>query len=306
MLRVIDVALIMSPDFNNHLMSRVGQALHDLIPFECNPKDMSPTTTTPLPSVKNKIPASSSMDVLSFREKHLVSGHPVVFPNFSKDWPAVDTNSDRKWTLSRLRQLVGHRTVPVELGSKYTDPDWTQTMMTLGNFIDEFIHKTNKKAYVAQVNLFDQMPILRKDFSIPDLTALSAQDLDDDVSCDINAWFGPEVTVSPLHFDDKDNIFIQVMGVKYVRLYSRDIPSELIYPKTDNLLKNTSEIDIDLLDEKQISLSSTKFPKFFTSDTNLFMSETVLTEGDALFIPKGTWHFVKSLSTSFSISFWWS
>lgn len=38
-----------------------------------------------------------------------------------------------------LLQLAGHRTVPVELGARYTDQDWSQNLMTVGEFISQFI-----------------------------------------------------------------------------------------------------------------------------------------------------------------------
>jgi lysine-specific demethylase 8 len=33
-------------------------------------------------------------------------------------------------------------------------------------------------------------------------------------------------------------------------------------------------------------------------------TETILAPGDMLFIPKSHWHYVRSLSTSVSINFW--
>jgi hypothetical protein len=33
--------------------------------------------------------------------------------------------------------------------------------------------------------------------------------------------------------------------------------------------------------------------------------DLVLSEGEALYIPRGWWHYVRSLSVSFSVSFWW-
>ena len=320
MLTTCDMALIMSPDIQDRLLSSIAQLIHDKIPVVVNPQDNVLIVSENMSriSLNQEVDKESSRDIVSFTNNYLIPGKQVMFPNFASKWPAVDPSSGRKWTLSRLRHVANHRTVPVEMGSKYTDEDWSQTFMTIGQFIDRVIHKNDTnletvKGYIAQVNLFDMIPILRKDFSLPDLTAASLtqddQEEDNYSFCDINAWFGPEGTVSPLHFDDKDNLFVQVMGAKYIRLYSRDIPHENIYPRIqDSLLKNTSQVDIDLLDEKEVKLceESHLFPGFFEHGTHLFMREALLQEGDLLFIPRGTWHFVKSLSTSFSISFWWT
>jgi lysine-specific demethylase 8 len=46
-----------------------------------------------------------------------------------------------------------------------------------------------------------------------------------------------------------------------------------------------------------------KYPKFaYILDC---YQECILTPGDALFIPPKFWHYVRSLSVSFSVSFWW-
>lgn len=42
-------------------------------------------------------------------------------------------------SLEYLRQIAGPRTVPVELGSRYTDEDWSQNLMTLSDFIDQHV-----------------------------------------------------------------------------------------------------------------------------------------------------------------------
>ncbi|CAL1532357.1 unnamed protein product [Lymnaea stagnalis] len=83
------------------------------------------------------------------------------------------------------------------------------------------------------------------------------------------------------------------MGEKYVRLYSKE-HSDSMYPHEGHLLHNTSQIDLDSPDLDQ-------FPKF----ANLPCLECVLKPGDMLYIPPGHWHYVKSLSVSFSVSFWW-
>ena len=51
----------------------------------------------------------------------------------------------------------------MELGSRYTDHEWTQKLMTVSEFVDDHVrvdeHRsgTRPKAYLAQHQLFDQV-----------------------------------------------------------------------------------------------------------------------------------------------------
>eukprot|EP00057_Strongylocentrotus_purpuratus_P009188 XP_011663662.1 PREDICTED: lysine-specific demethylase 8 [Strongylocentrotus purpuratus] len=109
---------------------------------------------------------------------------------------------------------------------------------------------------------------------------------------DINAWFGPAGTVSPLHFDPKHNLLCQVVGKKYIRLYSKD-STPLLY-QHEGLLSNTSQVDVENIDDEA-------FPLFKQAP----YQECILSEGEMLYIPPQCWHYVRSLSPSFSVSFWW-
>lgn len=42
-------------------------------------------------------------------------------------------------SLEYIQEIAGCRTVPVEVGSRYTDEEWTQTLMTVDEFISKYI-----------------------------------------------------------------------------------------------------------------------------------------------------------------------
>lgn len=42
-------------------------------------------------------------------------------------------------SIEYLRAVAGCRTVPVEVGSRYTDEAWSQTLITVNEFIDRYI-----------------------------------------------------------------------------------------------------------------------------------------------------------------------
>ncbi|KAL0592427.1 hypothetical protein ABG067_000535 [Albugo candida] len=215
-------------------------------------------------------------------------------------WPALGhENNERSWKdLNYIRKVAGLRSVPIEIGQSYMDDDWGQKIMTINKFMDEFIisssSDTQRIAYLAQYCLFDQIPCLAKDIQVPDYCSALRQneDLDSDTDVIINVWFGPQHTISPLHYDQKDNLLCQVLGTKYIRLYAPD-QSEKLYP-SEGMMTNTSQVDMANLDTK-------KFPLFSSAP----YLECILEEGQMLYIPPKYWHFVESLSVSCSVNFWW-
>lgn len=42
-------------------------------------------------------------------------------------------------SVSYLKDVAGLRTVPIELGSRYTDDGWSQQLMTINEFIESYI-----------------------------------------------------------------------------------------------------------------------------------------------------------------------
>ncbi|KAE8735507.1 Lysine-specific demethylase 8 [Hibiscus syriacus] len=170
--------------------------------------------------------------------------------------------------------------------------DWKQELITFSEFLERVQSngcRSKVPTYLAQHQLFDQINDLRKDISIPEYCFAGGGEL-----ISLNAWFGPAGTVTPLHHDPHHNILAQVVGKKYVRLYSASCSEEL-YPYSETMLHNSSQVDLDNIDVVE-------FPKV----RGLEFIDCILEEGEMLYIPPKWWHYVRSITMSFSVSFWWS
>ncbi|XP_044270825.1 bifunctional peptidase and arginyl-hydroxylase JMJD5 [Tribolium madens] len=221
----------------------------------------------------------------TFNKMYFAPRKPVKLQDCVSHWPALS-----KWgDITYLISTAGDRTVPIEIGSHYADENWGQKLMTLGEFITNYFHQSEDLGYLAQHNLFNQIPELRNDIYIPEYCCLG----DEDTEPEINAWLGPPKTVSPLHHDPKNNFLVQVFGTKQLVLYSpQDTPC--LYPHESTLLSNTAQVD-------PFNPDLDKYPNF----RNAKAVKCVLEAGEMLYIPPKWWHHVTALEESFSVSFWW-
>ncbi|XP_070531877.1 bifunctional peptidase and arginyl-hydroxylase JMJD5-like isoform X1 [Ptychodera flava] len=310
-IKACDMGLLMGAPVLDNILSRLATAIHhqqsdagtgEREVSKVDKEEVSPRKRRRLdnriPDIdKNKeIIRTVNPSLEHFRSAYMQSKTPVVIHKGMDHWPAMTT---RRWSIEYLHRVAGSRTVPIEIGARYTDENWSQSLMTVSEFISKYIDReeTDSKdvGYLAQHQLFDQIPELKRDICVPDYCCLSDSDDDDDVDdVDINAWFGPRGTVSPLHHDPKHNCLAQVVGSKYIRLYSEE-DSASVYPHEGHLLNNTSEVDVEHPDFE-------KYPLFATAP----YLECILNPGEMLYIPPKCWHYVRSLDVSFSVSFWWS
>jgi lysine-specific demethylase 8 len=269
------------------------------------------------PHIKFAIPRSTMS--LSQFETHLepLAPTPLVITGSLGHWPAFD---ERPWSRPSYfveKTFHGKRLVPIELGSSYTDEDWGQKIIPFKNFMNEYLltPQGHQTGYLAQHDLFTQIPALRNDLAVPDFcyvsppppvqgTPVASEEYTKVEEPLLNLWMGPAGTISPLHHDAYHNVLCQVVGKKYIRLYSPE-QSDCVYPMSEANgvdMSNTSRVPIDLFEISCLDESNGEFPLFQGAK----YVETVLNEGECLYIPIGWWHYVRSLTVSISVSFWWN
>lgn len=219
-----------------------------------------------------------------FWTKYFHLHQPTKLQNCISHWPAIS-----KWNdLNYFIKVAGYRTVPIELGKAYDDDNWGQSMFRLKDFLRLCADKNSTtKAYLAQHDLFEQIPLLKNDFCTPDYCAISSQEPI------VKSWIGPKNTISTMHTDDKHNLLCQVVGEKLIILASPR-ETENLYPY-EGMLNNTTQIDAENVDFDKYPLAK-----------NVKFLRIVLRAGEMLYIPKLWWHYVRSLSPSVSVSFWFN
>lgn len=285
---------------------------------------------------------------------------PLVIDGLVEDWPARTHRPWDKPSYLLSRTLGGRRLVPVELGRSYVDEGWGQKIVKFGDFLADYVDATLRPssepassdggevqqadapparttAYLAQHQLLLQLPQLRNDILIPDLCYTAPPRHPTDLSQDqpeleepmLNAWFGPPGTITPLHTDPYHNLLVQVVGRKYVRLYSPHQSARMCARGKEGGVDmgNTSLWDVGVVegwdsskpieveDEDEDEDWAEKGDDGHTAERNKDSENSyknvpyvdyILGPGDTLYIPIGWWHYVRGLSVSFSVSIWWN
>ena len=142
------------------------------------------------------------------------------------------------------------------------------------------------KVYLAQWDILNDFPALRQDFAIRSLWKKWRWTWE-------YVFIGPANTVTGLHYDFPNNWFCQVRGVKEFLLFPPENRPHMCQSQKYDWGATLSDIDISRLDQQP--RESAEFAK-----TNGLYAR--VEPGDALFVPKQTWHCVVALEPSISLA----
>ncbi|RMZ90965.1 hypothetical protein DV736_g1791, partial [Chaetothyriales sp. CBS 134916] len=305
-------------------------------------RQLLPDDPVSIPKIWFPVPAIAAPSLEDF-QKHLYDRKdPVILNGALNHWPAL--LKWRKVSFWEDLTLGGSRLVPVELGRSYVDNGWGQEILPFKQFLNDYIlhhpaSRDSRTGYLAQHDLFKQIPALHADIAtldycyldapppaagtplalaksgktqqlshpstLPQPKAQPAEQSSAGSEVQTNIWFGPAWTISPLHHDPYHNILCQVVGKKYLRLYSPHHSSKL-QPMSNSvsaphLIDASGDLTIDMSNTSSIDIAAMELsPHQDWNDTYPNISEVpyvecVLEAGQALYIPIGWWHYASNI-----------
>jgi hypothetical protein len=223
-----------------------------------------------------------SIDKADFTKNYLNPRRPLVIKGLTKDWPARE-----KWTPEYLKEVVGHKVVPLYDNSK-ADPSKPINSAAAEMPFDEYIDLIKREPTELRIfffNIFKQAPQLLDDIKFPkDLMGGFLESMP-------SMFFGGSNSVTFLHYDiDLPHIFhTHFGGRKHVILFENKWKRRLYcLPNTTYALEDYDVLNPDF----------EKFPAL----KGVEGIDCHLEHGDTLFMPTGFWHWMKYVDGSYSLS----
>ncbi|KAI9151651.1 hypothetical protein HJFPF1_08860 [Paramyrothecium foliicola] len=158
--------------------------------------------------------------------------------------------------------------------------------------------------YIAQSLLSDLPDALLKDLPTPDIVLHAGKG--DVYSSSI--WLGTEPTYTPLHRDPNPNLFCQLHSSKVLRLLPPTLGEKLFFQVQARIRQqaNSRIRNVQMMEGKE---REELHRAVWQPDEPLEgLHEVAVQPGDALYIPKGWWHSVKSLGSGGGLNAsanWW-
>lgn len=154
--------------------------------------------------------------------------------------------------------------------------------------------------YIAQAQISDLPHDLQDALPTPNIVTKAGKG---DIY-DANIWLGTPPTYTPLHKDPNPNLFVQLASNKLVRLFRPEIGRGIFH-----------QVQVELGAQGSMSFRGEEMmqgPERTLLEQAVWSNppedghELLVRPGDALFIPKGWWHSIKSVGVDVTASVnWW-
>lgn len=223
------------------------------------------------------------LSLKDFHQNFFKHDVPVVLKDAAERWPAVTF-----WRKpSFLDRIAGFRTVPVEISKPWSVGPPREEFTSIQRVLESMQEDSPNKEimYLAQHPIFDYIPLL-KDHIVEPRHIRACNPAGPSL---INIWMGSARSGTRLHFDTADNLLVQVVGWKRAVLFPPSVSGQLHVAEGDNF----SPVDVD-------DWNPTLHPNFRNAQGYKFL----LGPGDVLYIPAGWWHWVRAVTPSISVNYW--
>jgi len=228
----------------------------------------------------------SNISRSDFLENYYAKNTPIIINDIAKNWAALSL-----WNPEYLKDQYGEIEIEVQ-NDRDSDRlyelnvDQHRQKMRMADYADNVISggATNNYYMVANNGNLEKTPLCGL---LNDVNTFPEYLDPHNTNGNTFFWFGPKGTITPWHHDPINLIFVQIYGRKVWKI---------IPPYYTHMMYNYrgvfSEVDSENPDYD-------KYPLF----QKIPIIEVTLNPGDAIFIPVGWWHAVKSQDISISMSF---
>ncbi|MDC1200504.1 cupin-like domain-containing protein [Pelagibacteraceae bacterium] len=224
--------------------------------------------------------------ILSCKNKHTrlkkkPCDEPYVIKKFSKNWDA-----QKKWNFDYIKNQDKNLKINAVKGNAASSSKKIKRF-TLENYMKN-ITKKNFNSYLTTFYLFKKFPKLKNEINFTGIKKRS-------LIRHYLAWIGPKGSITGFHLDWSENINVQIRGEKNFYLVSPKYNNQMYISEKFERISITSKVDLK-------NHSPKEYPEF----RKVKILKFNLKESDAIYIPRGWWHYVETLRPSISVSvhFW--